>query len=306
MNRIIEFIKKVITNPYYLIIILNNYDIFHIKDDETYLKICYKYYFKRKLNLTTPKGYNEKLQWLKLHDRKEKYHDLVDKYKVRDYIKNMIGNEYLIPLIGVWDNFEDIDFNQCPNSFVIKCTHDSGTVAICNDKTTFDFKKAKKLFTKRMKRNFYLQNREWPYKGLKPKIIIEENISIEGKIPDDYKLMCFNGKVKVIQYHTGRFKNHKQFHYDRNLNLLNFNNVGYSNDHAPTLDKNIINEMIKLAEKIAKNFIHIRVDFFYVNGTIKFGEITFYDGAGFIPFTGDGEEYLGNLIKLDFNEKGQN
>lgn len=301
MNKVIKLIKETLKDPSYLIILLNNYNIYHIKDDEKYIKICYKYYFKEKINLIDPKGFNEKLQWLKLHDRKEFYHDLVDKYKVRKYVSDKIGEKYLIPLLGVWNNFDDINFDEAPDRFVLKCTHDSGTVAVCNDKKSFNVDKVKKLFEKRMKRNFYLQNREWPYKGLEPKIIMEENIAIDGTVPDDYKLMCFSGKVQVVQYHRGRFSNHEQFHYDRNLNLLHFNNEGYTNDNAPTLDKDILKEMFILAEKIAKDFIHVRVDFYYVNNSIKFGEITFYDGAGFVPFNNGGEEYLGNL--LDFNYK---
>lgn len=270
-------------------------------EDEFYLKCLYRALIGKKMNVSDPKTYNEKLQWIKINDRNPLYTKLVDKYEVREYISKIIGSEYLIPLLGVWDSFEDIDFNRLPEKFVLKCTHDSGGLVICNDKKQLDLQKAKIKINKSLKRNYFYWTREWPYKNVKPRIICEKYMVDDSGIElRDYKFMCFNGEPKIVQYHTGRFTEHKQFHYDINGNLLPFNNLGYTNDGAPDLDMNIVNKMIPLAKKLAKGLIQVRIDFYFINNKVYFGEITFFDGAGFEKIEPEEYDYLlGSWIDLN-------
>lgn len=284
-------------------ILLKIITLFHLEkllSDKSYLKLQYFVSTKKRLNLNNPTTYNEKIQWLKLFDHNPFYNKVVDKYDVREYIKEKIGEKYLIKLYGVYSQPDEINYNLLPNSFVVKCTHDSGNVYICNDKTKIDYCKLNNVY-KGLKRNFYYASREWPYKNLIPRIIIEENLSRNEKIPSDYKLMCFNGKVEYIQLHTDRFNNHNSYLYDKNGNPTEFNNVGNEKDNltAPKLSQEIINKMINLAEQIASDFIHVRVDFYYVDEQIYFGELTLYDGAGLIPWTNKGDEILGNALKIN-------
>ena len=192
-----------------------------IVPDKLYLK--YKFYkkMKKQLNLDNPQTFNEKLQWLKLYDRNPEYTRMVDKYEVKKYVAEKIGEEYIIPTLGVWNKFEDIDFEELPNQFVLKCTHDSGGVVICKDKSTFDFNAANKKLTHCLKRNYFWKGREWPYKNIKPRIIAEQYIA-EDLV--DYKFMCFSGEVKCSFICTNRFSTqglHVTF-FDREWNLLPF------------------------------------------------------------------------------------
>lgn len=167
-------------------------------DDKEYLKILYEIVMGKRLELDNPQTFNEKLQWLKLYDRNDEYTKMVDKYEVKKYVEDKIGKQYIIPTLGVWDRFEDIDFDKLPNKFVLKCTHDSGGVVICKDKNLFDRKLAQKKINKNLKENFFWQSREWPYKNVKPRIIAEEFLENKSKEEIvDYKYYCFDGKPKV-------------------------------------------------------------------------------------------------------------
>lgn len=272
--------------------------------DKEFLKIQYYITHKKKLNLDNPKTYNEKVQWLKLYDHNKIYPTIVDKANVRNFVKERIGDEHLIKSFGVYDSPNKINFETLPDSFVIKCTHDSGNVYVCKNKKEFDKNKFDAV-CKGLSRNFYYSSREWPYKSLKPRLIIEENLSRNGKTPSDYKLMCFNGKVKYIQLHEDRFSNHKSYLYDISGVPTEFNNVGSEtdNDTAPKLDMNIIKKMIDLAEILAKDFLHVRVDFYFVDNKIYFGELTLYDSAGLVPWFNNGDEILGELIDLKSIDK---
>ena len=194
MNKIIKALKK----PKIAIINIMNLKFFRLLPDKIFIKIEYYLVMNKKLNLDNPKTFNEKLQWLKINDRKDIYTKIVDKYEVREYISQKIGEEYLIPLIGVWDEFDEIDFSKLPNKFVLKPTHTSGNVFICKDKSKIDYKDLKRKVNKWMKRRYYWVHREWPYKNVKPRIICEEYISDKDSTPDDYKVMCFNSKEKLI------------------------------------------------------------------------------------------------------------
>lgn len=271
--------------------------------DSLYLKLLYRVITGKKCNLKHPVTYNEKLQWLKLHDRKPEYSDMVDKFEVRKIIENTIGSEYLIPCYGVYHSFDEIDFDKFPEQFVMKCTHDSGSVIICKDKRKFDKIAAKQSLDAAMKRNYYSTYREWPYKYVIPRIIVEKYMIDEsGDDLKDYKVMCFNGEAKVIEVHENRFtdgKEHTQTFYDRNWNRLNIVQEGLTYVREERRAPLQLDRILELSEELAKDMYHARIDWYIINDKIYFGEITFFDGSGFeiFPNTED-DVYLGSLLKL--------
>lgn len=270
--------------------------------DKAYLKLQYKLNFGKKLNLKSPETFNEKLQWLKLYDRKSEYVQLVDKYRVREYIANKIGKEYLIPLIGVWDKFEDIDFAKLPNQFVLKCNHDSGSVIICKDKNTFNFEKAKVKLSRGLKRNLYYFGREWPYKDVPPKIIAEKYM-VDAQIAElrDYKIFCFSGEPKIVLVCADRFTDEglRENFYDLNWHLLNIQRPKHSNTTYYIKKPKNLDAMLSLARTLSQNIPFVRVDFYDINGEIYFGEMTFFPASGFERFVPEEWDYkLGEWIKL--------
>ena len=278
-------------------------------NDKTYLKIRYYATFKKNLNLQNPQTFNEKLQWLKLNDRKDIYTKMVDKYEAKSYVSKIIGNKYIIPTLGIYNNFDEIDFNKLPNQFVIKCTHDSGGLVIVTDKSKLDIEKSKKKINKSLKRNYYYLGREWPYKNVKPRIIIEKYMK-DNSINDlmDYKFFCFNGKCKFFKIDFNRLTKHQANYYDTKGNILPFGEEICPPDFAKKLELPVnLKKMINLAEKLSQNITFLRVDFYEINGNIYFGELTFYPASGFGKF--QPEEWdlkLGNLIDLSMvntNEK---
>lgn len=253
--------------------------------DELFLKIIFRLKMGYRLDLNNPKTFNEKIQWLKLNDRNPLYTSLVDKYEVRQYVKDTIGEEYLIPLLGVWDNFEDIDFEKLPNQFVLKCTHDSGGLVICKDKSKLNIVAAKKKIMACMKRNYYWALREWPYKNVKPRIIAEQYMEDEpGKGLKDYKFFCFNGIVKAMFVATDREVHQTKFDFfDADFNHLPFKQH-YPNNFDRTLIKPAsFEQMKKLASELTAGFPHCRADFYDVNGKVYFGELTFSHFSGLEP-----------------------
>lgn len=296
----VKTLKIILKNPLMILYFLDKKRIITVPD-KLYIRLFYKLEFNKKLNLKDVKTFNEKLQWLKIHDRKSEYTKLVDKYKVKEYVGNKIGVEYIIPTLGVWDKFQDINFSLLPNQFVLKCTHDSGGLIICRDKNSFNIKENKKKIEKLLRRNFYYSGREWPYKNVKPRIIAEKYMVDESnKELKDYKFFCFNGKVKFFKVDFDRFIEHHANYYDTNLNLLPFGEVICPPDFNRKIEiPNNINEMINLAEKLAKDIPFVRVDFYNVNGKIYFGEMTFYPAAGFGKF--EPEEWdkkIGDMLEL--------
>jgi len=254
-----------------------------------------------KLDLKNPKTFNEKLQWLKLYDRKKIYTKMVDKYDAKEYISNIIGEGYVIPTIGIYDSFDEIDFTQLPKQFVIKCTHDSGGYVICKDKSKLNIEEAMEKINSSLKNNYYWLWREWPYKNIKPRIIIEEYM--EDKKSDeliDYKIMCFNGKAKMLFTCTERFSKSgvKVTFFDLDFNKLPFTR------HYPSskvkIEKPVnFEKMIEFAEKLSKNTTFLRVDFYEINKKLYIGELTFYPGAGIEEFEPKEWDYkLGEMIKL--------
>lgn len=269
--------------------------------DSLYLRVLYFHIFRKPLNLKYPKTFNEKLQWLKLYDRNPIYTKMVDKYEVRKYIKNIIGDEYLIPLIGVWDDVNDIDFDLLPNQFVLKCTHDSGSVYICNDKKNFDIDKVKQDINKHLKKNFYYVGREWPYKNVKPRIICEEYM-IDSKTEElrDYKVFNFNGKSKYVQVDCNRFTKHTKNIYNTKWEFQDFE-FNYKNDKTIIIEKpKLLDEMIKISELLSKNITFLRTDFYIVNNKLYIGELTFFPASGFGKFYPDSIDYeLGTYLNLN-------
>lgn len=291
--NILYFIK-----PKNLIVSLMQRNIIKISD-EKFLKLLYKMKFKKNLNLDHPKTFNEKIQWLKLYDRKDKYTIMSDKYAAKEYVSNIIGEEYIIPTIGVWDKFENIDFSGLPKQFVLKCTHDSGTVIICKDKARLDISKIRKKVKKNLKRNYYYTGREWPYKNIKPRIIIEKYME-DSEDPKDYKFMCFNGKVKcsfVCSDRRGKDGLKVDF-YDLQWNKMPFQRH-YPNSKIDIPKPKNYALMIDLAEKLSKEIPFLRVDFYEFNDKVYFGELTFFPGSGFEEFTpSEYDEILGNMLEL--------
>ena len=242
--------------------------------------------FRRKTgswpNLKKPRTFNEKLQWLKLHDRNPLYTKLVDKYDVKEIVAKQIGAEYVIPTLGVWDNFDDIDFRKLPNQFVLKCTHDSGGLVIVKDKTELDVNMAKKKINRCLKMNYYWSMREWPYKNVKPRIIAEKYMEDEsGYELKDYKIFCFNGVPKALFIATDRGIHQTKFDFfDANLNHLPMKQHYPNNPDIKIPDPEGINKMFELARILTRDFKHCRADFYDVNGRIYFGELTFSHFSG--------------------------
>lgn len=269
--------------------------------DRIYLQIVYFKHFRRFINFNNPKTFNEKIQWLKLNYRNEEYTKLVDKYRVKQYITKLIGEEYVIPTLGVWNNVDDIDFKSLPEKFVLKCNNDSGGIVICKNKKDFDEAKAKSFLKERLKNNGYWYGREWPYKNVKPCIIaekyMEDSISKDIK---DYKFFCFNGSMEFFDIDIDRFIEHRANYYDRNGNFLPFGKTYCPPDYTKKIEmpKNL-DKMIELAETISHNTVLFRIDFYEIDGQVYFGEITFYPGSGFSPFTDEKWDYkLGDMIDL--------
>lgn len=285
-------------NPRKMIRILGDKKVLNWIPDRSYLKLVYRGETGKKLNINNPQTFNEKLQWLKLYNRKHEYSIYVDKYEVRKHITKTIGEKYLIPLIGVYKSEDEIPWSKLPNQFVLKCTHGSGSNIICLDKNKLDIGEAKKKLRKWMKKSWYWFGREWPYKNVKPRIVCEEFISDINNTPDDYKVLCFNGKAKLIEVHIDRYGAHKQDFYDIQWNKTKISQ-GDTNSNF-VYDKPVqLEEMIHLSEQLATNMEHVRIDWFVVKNTLYFGEITFFDGSGFTTFDNEEDDYLlGSWIKL--------
>lgn len=268
--------------------------------DKLYIQLYYFAQFKRFCNLKDPKTFNEKLNWLKIHDRKPEYIKMVDKYEVKKYVSSVIGKEYVISTLGVWDSFDEIEFDDLPQQFVLKCTHDSEGVILVEDKDKLDKREAKKKIERSLRQNFYYIGREWPYKNVKPRIIAE-NYMVDHKDSElrDYKFFCFNGQPKLMYIASGRNDGDTKFDYFD----LNFKHLNISQKY-PQSTKKIrkplnFDKMIELSKILSEGIPHIRVDFYEVDGKLFFGELTFYHFSGFMPFQPNKwDRTLGDLLKL--------
>lgn len=285
MRRILEYILK---------------RIWFLFPDELYLKIMFYVNMGRRLDLDDPKTMNEKLQWLKLYDRKPEYTSMVDKILVKDYVSEKIGPQYVAPLLGVWDKVEDIDFDSLPDEFVIKANHSGGNLAvlICPDKAALDVRKAKSYLRKSLRYDVYRAYREWPYMNVQKRFFAEEYL---GKDLVDYKFYCFNGYVDSVLVCIDRQIGDTKFYFfDREWNLKRYNQRGKAAPADFTLPKpEGIDEMFGLAARLSEGIPFVRVDFYDVNGKVYFGELTFYPSGGFdskrLP---EADLHFGSMINL--------
>lgn len=288
----------------YLLIKLSEKKIIFLTD-KFFIKMKYYYVFHKKLNLQNPQSFNEKLQWIKLYDRNIIYSTLVDKYEVKKYLKDKIDNSMIIPTLGIYDCWKQIDFSKLPNSFVIKCTHNSGGVVIVNDKEKLDYKNAKRIIEKSLKSNFYYYAREWPYKNVKPRIIIEKLLNNNGKEINDYKFQMFNGELGYSFVCTNREKNDVKYtFFDKNKNFIEVTQCSkkYDKYNAKLPEKYDI--MLNIAKKLSKNIPEIRIDFYEINNKVYFGEFTFFDSGGFGIFEPDEWDFkFGSMLNLNINSK---
>ena len=274
----------------------------HLLPDRMHLKIEYRLKMGKKLNLDHPQTFCEKLQWLKLYNKQPEYTMMVDKLAVKKYVSEKIGAQYIIPVLGVWDKPEDIDFETLPNRFVLKTTHGggSGGVYICKDKKTLDRKKVVETMRQAMKQDIYKWNLEWPYKNVPRRLFAEQYMEDEsGNELKDYKVLCFNGEPKYIEVDSGRFGNHIRNIYDTDWNLQPIG-IGYKNDLSVHFEQPAhLKEMVEFARLFAKDIPFLRVDFYVANGELYFGELTFFQRSGMTPFNPPELDLeLGRLIKL--------
>lgn len=273
-----------------------------IKSDSIYLSLRYYCIFRKKLNLKNPVTFNEKLQWLKINDRKPIYTDMVDKIEAKKYVAKRIGQEHIIPTIAEYNSVDEINWDTLPNKFVIKCTHDSGGILVCKDKNNLDIEAAKRKFRKGLKKTYFNETREWPYKNCKHRLICEEYMTDEsGYDLKDYKWFCFNGKVKALFIAKDRGSKDEETKFD--FYDADFNHLPIKNGH-PNANQFIekpkgFEEMKRLAEELSKGFPHLRVDFYDINGRIYFGELTFFHWSGLMPFEPEEWDYkFGEWIDL--------
>ena len=295
---------RYLTNPDYRFVINSiHFGMNRDMPDEDYLKRMFRWQMGYELNLDNPRTFNEKLQWLKLHDRNPLYTTMVDKFEVKKYVADIIGEEYIIPTLGVWKTFDEIDFGQLPNQFVLKCTHDSGGLVICRDKQNFNLARAGKKINKSLRRNYYYWGREWPYKDVKPRILAEKYMEDETGALTDYKFYCFNGKPDcVLTCYERNTGDTKFYFFDRNWNLKRYNKrgkeapAGFTKPKPPN-----INKMFVLAERLASasGAPFLRVDMYNVLGRVYFGELTLYPLSGYdlnrLPET---DKLFGNMVDL--------
>lgn len=301
--RIILLAKEIRKNPKRLLEIALNRSC-NILPQWIYLSIKFKMKMGKWPNIRHPKTFNEKLQWLKIHDHNPQYTQMVDKFAAKKWAANIIGSEYIVETLGCWNTPDEINWNLLPQKFVLKISHGGGGngVIICRDKDNIDKKKVRNSLKSAMSLNLYKYNKEWPYKNVIPKIIAER-LLFDNNRPDevvnDYKFYCFNGKMEFMLISNDRNNKHAKFDYfDRNFNHLPFRQGGENYDGIIIRPKNF-ELMIYLAEKLSKGIPHVRVDFYDVNGHVYFGEMTFFDSSGFAAFEPEEWDYkYGDLIVL--------
>lgn len=302
-NRIMtKTISKILEDPYYSLGTFLLKRCPEVMSDKWYLKVLWKRCMGYELDLEDPKTFNEKLQWLKLYNRNPQYTMLVDKYRVKKWIEDKIGNQYVIPTLAVYNSVEEIDLDKLPNKFVLKCNHDSGSVVICKDKATFDLKAAKRKLADSLKINYYLVSREWPYKNVKRCVFAEKYMEDDSGGLIDYKVSCFNGDPYKVMVCLDRFIKGptKYYSFDKNWNLLRHNKMGKEAPESFSLPKPLnLDEMFRISAVLSKDIPFVRVDFYESNGCLYFGEMTFFPDAGF-----DGailkeiDELYGSMIVL--------
>lgn len=303
MSSVIKKMKTAVSllkTPTKLVLPAGQNGLLNFIPDKIYLRTVFKAETSYKLNLDHPRTYNEKLQWIKLYDRRPEYVIYADKYKVREYIAKEIGEQYLIPLIGMYKTVDEIPWEELPNRFVMKCNHASGTNIVCKNKKELDIASAKENLNKWLKRNAYWGAREWCYKNIEPCIICEEFIETQdGNTPDDYKFMCFNGVPRLIQVHHDRYGDHTLDYYTPEWKKADLQRIDANISSNNITKPGKLEEMLMIAEKLSKDMYYARIDLYYVNSIIYFGEITMYPTGGFSTFTRyEDDLLLGSYMKL--------
>jgi hypothetical protein len=272
--------------------------------DAPYLKLMYYFQTGKKLNLRHPKTFNEKLQWLKLHDRKPEYSTMVDKYAAKEYVAKIIGEEYIVPTLGVWDSPEEIAWDKLPSQFVLKTTHGGGGkgIIICRDKEKLDKAEAVSDLRTAMKRDLYKNYREWPYKNVKPRVIAEEYLSEESEKNGirDYKFLCFNGEPLYCVVMSDRWSDFSNDFFDMDWNRIPVSVKGIPHAQTPPKKPHHFKTMRQIATQLSAGHPHIRVDFYEVNDKVYFSELTFYSTSGYGQFTPEAwDDIWGNYIIIN-------
>ena len=282
---------------------LTSKKICRLLDDRTYLKLKYWAFLGRKLDLKNTKYFNEKMQWIKLNYYDDRLPSMVDKYEVRKYIAKWIGDEFLVPLIGVWNKAEDIEWDLLPDKFVLKCTHGSHTNIICYNKNNLNINETTKQLDEWLNdKGTYYFGREWPYKYVQPRIIAEKLIETDdpGGIRD-YKFLCFEGRPDNVMVCSNRQVGNISFdHFTRDWTLLRCQYVDGSKPENYTIEKpDQMDEMFEIAEKLSSRFHFVRVDLYCENNKIYFGELTFFPSSGFdLDYSEQGDLMFGRMIDL--------
>lgn len=301
---------KMLTKPEKRVVLFNELGLYRWMPDKMFLRHFYRVKIGKELHLDEPRTYNEKLQWLKLYDHNPQYPLLVDKYTAKGIVAKKIGAEYVVPLHGVYDKFEQIDFEKLPDAFVIKTTHNSGGVYICTDKKNgkfvkkngrcYDLHGLKKDINKQLKNSHYRKSREWAYKDVTPRIIIEQYI---GNKVDDYKVMCFGGVPKIVYVESGRLSGATCDFFDADFRKLDMRQMNPNSDIV--LEKpEFFDEMMEIAKKLSADFPQVRVDFFRSEGKLYFAELTFYNWSGFAKFEPEEWDHkLGQWLKLPMDKE---
>ena len=251
--------------------------------DPSYVKMMFYRDMGYPLNLENPTTFNEKLQWLKVYNHRPEYTAMVDKAAAKEYVASIIGEEYIIPTLGIWDRFEDIDFSCLPEQFVLKTTHDSKSVVICTDRASFDIEAARKKLTASLSRSYYLKYREWPYKDITPRIIAEKYMVDEsGTELKDYKFSCYNGDATDVMLCFDRATGDTKFYFfDKEWNLLRYNKRGKEAPEGFTVPKpKNMDKMFEIAARLSEGIPYLRVDLYNIDGAIYFGELTFFPRSG--------------------------
>ncbi len=302
VKKSIGDIGTLLTKPHSWPLLLNKLGLLKNRNDEDYLRLMFRARMGKELNLEDPKTICEKIQWLKLYNRKPEYHRMVDKYTAKEFAAERVGAEHVIPAYGVWDRVEDIDFAALPEQFVLKCSHDSGGLVVCRDKSQLDVAAAKAKLKQRLEHRFYYHGREWPYKNVKPRILaekyMEDTTSQELK---DYKFFCFDGEPKFALVASGRFAEGGPWfdYFDMDWNHLPLRRPATPQSTGEIIPPENYGLMQELARKIAKDKPFVRADFYEVDGKVYFGEITFFPASGLSKFEPTEWEYkMGDWITL--------
>lgn len=301
MGSILCKLNTFLNDPQYRLKTLSKCRLLGWMTDEEYIKRQYKLMTGYDIDLKNPKRFNEKLNWLKIHYRNPLFTKMVDKAEVKEYLKTIIGEEYIIPAYGVWNHFDEIDFKKLPNQFVLKATHESGdSVIICRDKATFDYSGAKKSIEKSLKNNYYYSYKEWPYKNVKPRILAEQYMQ-DGNNPflNVFKVFCFSGNPEIIEtIQNDKTSEISIDYFDVNRNLLDLKQ-GFPNSKNPLARPKTLDKMLELSCICSKGYPFLETDWYEINGKIFFSEFTFFPDAGYGPFyPDDWDTKLGELIAL--------